>query len=170
MLDALSHSAFFVDCSEHLLISDARQVRRYFKENRIRSAARDRVAACVTSDTRVIVAHSLGSVVAYEALCANPHWPDIVLVTLGSPLGIRNLVFDLLEPSPIYSQGHWPQSVKKWTNIADRGDIVALSKNLAPLFEGFITDILVNNGAKAHDVRPYLTAKETGHAIARGLG
>jgi hypothetical protein len=27
----------------------------------------------------------------------------------------------------------------------------------------------VHNDAHAHDVRPYLTAKETGHAIGRGL-
>ena len=48
--------------------------------------------------TEVIVAHSLGSVVAYEALCAHPEWPVRNLVTLGSPLGIRNLIFDQLVP------------------------------------------------------------------------
>ena len=47
-----------------------------------------------------MVGHSLGSVVAYEALCAHPEWPVRALVTLGSPLGIRNLIFDRLVPAP----------------------------------------------------------------------
>ena len=53
----------------------------------------------------MLVGHSLGSVVAYEALCANPEWPVRMLVTLGSPLGIPNLIFDRLEPAPL-PDGH----------------------------------------------------------------
>jgi len=168
-LDALSHSAFFAGCSEHLMISGVRQVRLYLTESLTRQAVRERVTACVTHDTRVIVAHSLGSVVAYEALSASPKLSGISLVTLGSPLGIRNLVFDRLEPPPVAGRGLWPGSAVRWTNIADQGDIVALNKQLSALFGGRITDVLVHNGAKAHDVRPYLTAKETGQAIAEGL-
>lgn len=52
----------------------------------------------VDADTRVVVGHSLGLVVAYEALCAHPQWPVQALVTLGSPLGRRNLIFDKLVP------------------------------------------------------------------------
>jgi hypothetical protein len=168
-LDALSHSAFFAGLSEHALVSSLSQVRRYFTEPATRQAIRDRVAACVTSETCVIAAHSLGSVAAYEAMCAHPEWSGISLVTLGSPLGIRNLVFDRLEPVPAQGKGHWPQCASSWTNIADSGDIVALAKTLAPLFAGPVTDMLVHNGAQAHDVRPYLTARETGVAIASGL-
>lgn len=168
-LDALSHSAFFADCSEHLMISSAQQVRLYFTDAKTRRAVRERVSASITADTRVIVAHSLGSVVAYEVLCENRLRPEISLVTLGSPLGVRNLVFDRLEPSPVNGRGHWPASVARWTNIVDRGDIVALTKRIAPLFGDRVTDVLVHNGAKAHDARPYLTAKETGRAIAEGL-
>ncbi|MFD8967974.1 hypothetical protein ACFV0C_23775 [Streptomyces sp. NPDC059568] len=59
--------------------------------------------------------------------------------------------------------------VKAWTNVADSGDAVALVKELAPSFGGRISDVPVHNGAKAHDVRPYLTARETGRAIGRAL-
>ena len=34
---------------------------------------------------------------------------------------------------------------------------------------GKVKDFLVHNGAKAHDSTPYLTALETGAAIAAGL-
>ncbi len=55
-------------------------------------------------------------------------------------------------------------------NVADAGDVVvALVKDLRPLFGGQVADYLVHNGSHAHDVRPYLTAAETGAAIAADL-
>lgn len=169
-LDALSHSTFFAGLGERMLIFSARQARRYLTEPDLRRAARERVTALITDRTRVVVAHSLGSVVAYEALCTLPERRDLTLVTLGSPLGIRNIVFDRLDPAPVDGMARWPSSVRRWTNVADRGDVVALVKSLAPSFGAQVTDVLVHNGAKAHDVRPYLTARETGLAIADGLG
>ena len=47
--------------------------------------------------------------------------------------------------------------------------MVALEKRLAPLFGERVQDLLVNNGSKSHDASPYLSAVQTGHAIAQGL-
>lgn len=168
-LNALSHSAFFVGVAERAMIFDLKQMRRYFTERELRNEIRSRLAGRVTTDTRVIVGHSLGSVVAYEALCAHPEWPVRALITLGSPLGIGGLIFDRLEPSPHKGRGSWPACLARWTNIADRGDVVALVKSLARLFGRELVDVLIYNGAKAHDVTPYLTAKETGEAIVDAL-
>ncbi|MEU9377986.1 hypothetical protein AB0D94_30095 [Streptomyces sp. NPDC048255] len=168
-LDALSHSAFFAGLSERLMIGAARQVRRYFTEPALRERIQERLAAAVTDRTEVIVAHSLGSVVAYEALCARPQWPGVSLVTLGSPLGVRNLVFDRLRPQPAQGRGSWPAPVRQWVNVADRGDVVALAKELGPRFGERVRDLPIHNGARAHDVRPYLTAAPTGRAIGDGL-
>jgi pimeloyl-ACP methyl ester carboxylesterase len=168
-LDALSHSSFFAGLSERLMISSARQVRRYFTEPEVRADVQKRLAQTVNGETEVIVAHSLGSVVAYEALCAHPDWHDLTLITLGSPLAVRNLVFEHLIPEPTAGYARWPAPVKRWTNVADRGDAVALTKALAPSFGDRVSDVVVHNGAKAHDVRPYLTALETGKAIAEAL-
>ena len=174
-LRALSGSRFFAGLSERALLGDLRQVHEYFFNPRIRQAARERVADVVELRTRVIVGHSLGSVVAYEALCANPGWPIRMLVTLGSPLGIPHLIFDRLEPAPLAvgtkaPRGHWPTPGLRWENIADEGDVVALVKDLRGVFGSGVDCWLVSNGAKAHDVRPYLTAAETGRAILKGLG
>ncbi|MFM9372639.1 hypothetical protein [Streptomyces sp. Da 82-17] len=169
-LDALSHSAFFAGLSERLLIWSARQVRTYFTDAEVRAVIQQRLERCVTADTELIVAHSLGSVVAYETLCAHPDWRDMSLVTLGSPLAVRNLVFERLLPPPVDGRGSWPSPVKRWLNVADRGDVVPLVKQLAPRFGERIRDVSIHNGAKAHDVRPYLTARETGLGIAEGLG
>ncbi|MGW6310400.1 hypothetical protein ACWFRQ_37235 [Streptomyces niveus] len=168
-LNALSHSSFFAGLSERMMISSARQVRRYITEPAVRTAVQERIARCVTPRTQVIVAHSLGSVAAYETLHALPDCPDLTLVTLGSPLAVRNLVFDRLLPRPSDGQAHWPAPVERWTNIADAGDVVALAKELAPLFGDRVHDVRVHNGVRAHDVRPYLTARQTGRAIAEAL-
>jgi hypothetical protein len=84
-LDALSGSRFFVGLAERALIFDLKQVRLYLTKPETRAEIQHRVAGCIGEDTRVLVAHSLGSVVAYELLCAHPEWPVRTLVTLGSP-------------------------------------------------------------------------------------
>ncbi|MER7462283.1 hypothetical protein [Streptomyces sp. NPDC097981] len=168
-LDALSHSAFFAGIGERLMIGAARQVRRYFTEPALRDTIGQRLADTLTDRTELVVAHSLGSVVAYEALCARPERPDVALVTLGSPLGVRNIVFDRLRPAPTHSRGRWPAPVRQWVNIADGGDLVALAKELGPLFGDRVRDLPIHNGARAHDVRPYLTAAPTGRVIAEAL-
>jgi hypothetical protein len=168
-LNALSNSPFFAGIADHLLIGDLKQVHSYLHDSVIRDDVQQRVARCITPETRVLIGHSLGSIVAYEALCAHPDWPVHTLVTLGSPLGIRNLIFDRLRPPPRNGAGAWPGGAKHWVNIADGGDVVALVKGLRVLFDGTVDDRLIYNGARAHDATPYLTAEETGNAIAAGL-
>jgi hypothetical protein len=168
-LSSLSGTSFFAGLGERAMVGSLKQVRAYFTDPDIRQKIRRRLLAAITPDTRVLVAHSLGSVVAYEALCSTPDAPVTALITLGSPMGIRNLIFDRLTPAPRAGIGCWPGSVRQWTNIADHGDIVALTKTLAPLFERTVVDVSVQNGAKAHDILPYLTTVETGSAVLRGL-
>lgn len=168
-LDAICMSRFGAGLVERALILNLKQVAKYFTMPELRQAIQGRVRDAVSVDASVIVAHSLGSVVAYEYLCASPDSPVRILVSLGSPLGIRNLIFDRLIPPPVAGRGIFPGGLERWFNIADAGDIVALTKELAPSFGPRVTDMLVHNGGRAHNVRPYLTAKETGHAIASGL-
>ena len=111
----MSGSRFFAAIGERALLGDLRQVRDYLHVPEIRRQAVALVAGAVEDDTRVLVGHSLGSVVAYEALCAHPEWPVRGLVTLGAPLGIPNLIFDRLQPAPLSRaeagsgpRGRWP--------------------------------------------------------------
>ncbi|GAB1516871.1 lipase family protein [Actinophytocola sp. KF-1] len=169
-LRALSRSRFFARVAVRALIFDLKQVSGYLLDPALRQEARARVAAVITPATRVVVAHSLGSVVAYEALCSLPDHSVRALVTLGSPLGIRNLIFDRLDPAPRNGRGVWPGSdALVWTNIVDRGDVVALEKDLRPRFGDRVDNAVVHNGAHAHDVTAYLTDALTGQAIRGGL-
>ncbi|MFF8871132.1 lipase family protein [Streptomyces massasporeus] len=167
---ALSQSRFFAGLAEKALISDLKQTHRYLTDPALRTTARDRVRALIGPDTRVVVAHSLGSVVAYEALCAEPGHTVRSFVTLGSPLGIRNLIFDRIEPLPVRGRGSWPGPAStSWTNVADARDVVALAKDLRPCFGPDVTCHLVPNGSRAHDATHYLTKQVTGAALATGL-
>ncbi|MFC8515576.1 hypothetical protein [Streptomyces sp. NPDC057257] len=166
-LRVLQHSRFFAEISLRALVFDLKQVRRYLTDPELRAEARNRVAAAIGPDTRVVVAHSLGSVVAYEALCASRSDHQVrALVTLGSPLGMR-MVFDRLLPEP----GAWPGPVPepRWTNIVDEGDVVAAVRDLTLLFGTGVAGKVVHNGSHAHDATLYLTAKETGRAVTEGL-
>jgi hypothetical protein len=169
-LRQLSRSTFFAGVALRALVFDLKQVRRYLQDAELRRAARARLAALIGPRTRVVVAHSLGSVVAYEVLCGLPDHSVRALVTVGSPLGMRNLVFDRLEPAPVDGRGVWPGSDGLvWTNVADHGDVVALEKDLRDRFGDRVANAIVHNGAHAHDATRYLTDKITGAAIARGL-
>jgi hypothetical protein len=147
------------------------QVTRYFSSERIREHALEQVAGLLDADTQVVVGHSLGSVVAYEASHRLGR-PLPLLVTLGSPLGLRRVVYERLRPQP----PSFPPQVKRWVNVADRDDAIAAAPNLGrlfgagqpptALFEGGWT---ADNGAKPHTATFYLTKEQTGRPIGQTL-
>lgn len=173
-LAALSRSRFLAGLAERSFIADLKQVRLYFCDDDMRAAVQEKVALAISDDTRVVVGHSLGSVIAYEVLFSHPHPRIGALITLGSPLGLRNLVFDRLRPPPVAAgegdglMGVWPP-VRMWGNVVDVGDVVAAVEDLRPLFGDEIRQLRVYNGASAHDIRPYLEDPLTGQLISAGL-
>ena len=168
-LSALTHSSFFADVYQSVIMGDLRQVTRYLNDPPIHDKALKIVVDAITAETRVVIGHSLGSVVAYEALCRDSR-NVVSFVTLGSPLGIRNVIFDRLTPNPgFYGLGAWPGNVAHWTNLADPGDVVALEKQLARGFGSRVRDVSVYSGADPHHGERYLTARETGEAVSAGL-
>jgi pimeloyl-ACP methyl ester carboxylesterase len=132
----------------------------------LRSQIAARVDAVVGDDTKVIVGHSLGSVVAYLTLLQRPQW-TCDLVTLGSPLGAP-MVLETLPAQPVEA-GTWPGSARHWTNVASVGDPATVEPALANIFGDRVEDHLIDNGHRAHAPEPYLNATVTGAAIARAL-
>lgn len=174
MAERLLRSRTFARVSERWFIGDLKQVTAFLAKPDIREQVLQRVAVEVTPDTRVLIGHSLGSVVVYEYL-ARYRPPQIeLLVTLGSPLGIPNLIFDKLTPAPADGLGAWPGQVPGWVNIADADDVVALCKRLKPLFPAppggtGVEDHLVDNGEEPHAIDRYLNAAPTGTALGKVL-
>ncbi len=167
MLQAMAKTPFFGDVAQNVVIWYLKQVSKYITNPTVKAAARTVVLNAVRDDTRVLVAHSLGSVIAWETLCANPYLPIRTLITLGSPLGVPALL-PRLDP-PVNPPGQWPEEVTHWINIADGTDLVALEKHLSNVFGRKVEDYLVENGATMHNIRPYLTSLELGGAIIGAL-
>jgi hypothetical protein len=168
-LNSLAKSKFLARHVPLQFFGDLKQVSAYLDDPYIRAQASGRVLNQIGPDTKLVIGHSLGSVVAYEALCRKSG-AATDLLTIGSPLGIRNVVFDKLIPRPGPDEmGHWPASVRHWTNIAAAGDIVAAQKELAPLFGTQLVDLRIDSGWDAHNSTRYLNTLEAGKAIAHAL-
>ena len=153
-----------------------KQVRRYLDpEDTVRACAQQRFERVVTADTKVVIGHSLGSVVAYEALRAHPEWNVHTFISLGSPLGVQ-AVRDRLRPAPP-AQGDGFPPVARWVNVAAKDDPIALVKQLAPVFGAVDDQPVVNlpwhHPGKyvfgSHSVLRYLTTGEVADAVASAL-
>ena len=179
MAERLLRSRTFARVAERWFIGNLKQVTAFLakpdaSKPDVKELVLGRVAAEVRPDTRVLIGHSLGSVVVYEYL-ARYQPPQIeLLVTLGSPLGIPHLVFDKLTPAPADGLGAWPGQVPGWVNIADADDVVALCKRLKPLFPApaggtGVEDHPVDNGDEPHAIDRYLNAAPTGAALGKVL-
>lgn len=123
----------------------APEVAAYLTDRDKRERCRQAVAETVRRNRpKVVIAHSLGSVVAYETLWANPDLRIDLLITLGSPLGMRNVIFEHLLPAPVNGRGERPPGVRRWVNIADKDDIAAIPPGLGGCFAGVDAEELVN--------------------------
>jgi hypothetical protein len=147
-----------------------REVQAYFTDPQRRAAATADVAEAVQrAAAPVIIAHSLGSVVAYEALWAHPHPPVGLLLTVGSPLAMPGIVADRLtardEP-----RGR-PPGVAAWINIADPGDFIAVPRGgISAGFQHVAADLTDAVGAFSfHQVTRYLRCGATAGALATYL-
>jgi hypothetical protein len=170
ILGRLARSKTFARVAQRAFIKDLKQVTAFLADPAVKEAVLGRVRSQAGPDTRVVIGHSLGSVVAYEYLCLDQPGPVELLVTVGSPLGIPNVVFDRLTPAPRAGAGAWPGRVAGWVNVAAQADVVALRKDLAPLFPSFwpgvrVIDRLVDNGDEPHAIGRYLSAAQTGSAL-----
>jgi pimeloyl-ACP methyl ester carboxylesterase len=147
------------------------QVTRYLTEDAIRSAALQAVRDLVGPETKVLIGHSLGSVVAYEAAHLLKQPLDLLL-TIGSPLGLQNVVYQRLRPQP----PTFPPGLRRWVNVADPDDFIAAEPDLRSWFSkdmpsGSVFDgtYVVVNGPEPHDARPYLTSVAVGKVLCQEL-
>jgi len=101
-------------------------VYQYLKNSTIRETIDLGVAKALTPGVEtVVVAHSLGSIVAYNLLRQQGQlrgWNVCLLVTLGSPLAITEIRRTLRSFAPI----RCPECTSRWFNALDQRDVVAL--------------------------------------------
>lgn len=143
------------------------QVTSYLTDECLRGAVQQRVQMHIDKDTQVLIGHSLGAVIAFE-VAHQLERPLPLLVTLGSPLGIRTIVREHVRPQPIT----FPPRVRKWANFADPDDVIAAEPELAKLLASssppgcqYDSDWIVDNDAKPHSALSYLGKKKVGQAV-----
>jgi len=143
------------------------EVTRYFADIRARTAAIEGLAQAIARvSPRILIAHSLGSVIAYEALHAHPDCQVEVFLTLGSPLAMPDVVYDRLAEHA-GPRGR-PPGIRRWINIADHGDIIAIPKGgISQAFSGLAGDISDSIHAfDFHRVAGYLACPATAGVLA----
>lgn len=139
------------------------------KRSRMVQTVKDRIVT--GGGPFVVIGHSQGSMVTYQALIElAEELPELevdLFLTIGSPLGLPQ-VTDVLhkwhgKTLPI------PTAVKRWVNIAQDGDIVCLDQSLAdeygstgkPAVLDERVEGLVWPPSKAHAADRYLSRRDT---------
>lgn len=132
-------------------------------------------------DDIFLIAHSMGSIIAFDVLTFNlPNLQINTFATIGSPLGIPFVRSKIAqEKKLILNDSHklkTPQGVKKWYNFSDLEDDVAISYSLKNDFDENengvrAVDFIVNNNYEMdneknpHKSYGYLRTPEFSNAL-----
>lgn len=116
-------------------------LKRYYESDAERSRIRQRLKSVLcryqNSDI-VLIAHSMGSLIAYDVLMENPQIKVDYFITIGSPLGTTPIREVLRKEWGKDDQGRFlvPAGVQRgWANLADRFDPVAADSSLESSFK-----------------------------------
>jgi hypothetical protein len=165
---------------EWLIEEFMRDVAYYLENRRMRDAVleivRDEVEhARAEHDDVVVLAHSLGSVVAYDFLQDQQRPGVRLLVTAGSPLGYPIVQKNLhgagggaKPPVPRIE----PRGGPWWVNAYDVRDFVALVHPLHPHFadgRAKIRDEVTHNPSGAHSIEDYLADPDVAGPIGAAV-
>ncbi len=164
---------------------------RYFRNehgiaSRIRRMVIDSLTTAWNEDSRVLlIGHSLGSVIAYDALwelsrrLGNTNQVDLFL-TMGSPLGL-NFVRKRLLGAQYRGAMRYPGNIRRWKNLSAVGELTALDRTFADDFSEMVELGLVEriedqvdllnffrgpDGLNVHKCYGYLINERVGAVIA----
>ncbi|KJS35247.1 MAG: hypothetical protein VR70_16240 [Rhodospirillaceae bacterium BRH_c57] len=135
-----------------------RQAYVYLANKNARADIANLVRPRLGTGNTVIIAHSLGTVVAFNLLRdLAAKGADIqvpLFVTVGSPLAITEVQRWVGGTFAV------PSNVKTWMNFYDKGDPVTLGRPLGSNFANGIVDTIVNNNtSNSHSIGGYLDDK-----------
>ncbi|MFE7870551.1 hypothetical protein ACFUYE_09425 [Micromonospora humida] len=154
------------DTLGRIMTAVLREVYRYLTRPALRRHIRSLIIAAVEQHRpTALVAHSLGSVVAYEALHERPDLMVDTFVTCGSPLGLPGTVFEALDPPPHDGRGARPPGIRQWINVADVGDLVAVPVDFGGRFPVDRHDTVHVGFADFHTFNGYLATSAVAAAI-----
>jgi hypothetical protein len=132
-----------------------RDLRRYVKNNNgIAEHTRQMLkvplrAAFEAQRPILLIAHSMGSVIAYDSLWQMAHSHDDhvridQLLTMGSPLG-QHFIQRRLQGKGETGERRYPNNIHRWVNLTSVGDLTAINPNLAHDFGEMLESGLVDS-------------------------
>lgn len=141
----------------------------------VRARFVEALAAPGVRPPHVVVAHSLGTVIAYDCLERVANCPSVDgLITFGSPLGLDE-VQDRLQPGWTRRDGFPDKVGQGWVNVYDGLDPVCgfdpvLANDFQRHGDGAVRDVPVQNeGIWRHSAAKYLRQAAFGTALRRML-
>lgn len=170
----------------------AQEITRYFQNRNniaceIRELLKQELRPMLKNNEKVLlIGHSLGSVIAYDALWELSHLERLpgkidLFLTLGSPLGM-NYVQRRLMGNHLSGKQKYPTNIRQWVNISSVGDMTALDRifadDFAPMISLGIIDIIEDhcdgiynfyrneNGLNCHRSYGYLVNPAMGKVVA----
>ncbi|MEV0649118.1 hypothetical protein AB0I28_28075 [Phytomonospora sp. NPDC050363] len=151
------------------LVAFAREAARFLRAHG-RAGTREAVTARVArrmAGADVVVAHSLGAVVAYETLWAHSPIAIPLLITIGSPLAVPGAVFPHLSSPTVDGRRGRPPNVDRWIDVLDPRDLFAVpGGEVAALFDGVEAHAERRVPAfDAHQPGGYLRSEPVGRAL-----
>lgn len=144
------------------------QAAKYLASEQIRAHVLNRILTKIPdSGSIVIVAHSLGSVIAADLLLRLPVDVNVAaMVTIGSPLA--NEKFDLKGLRGALTDP--PAKLTWWVNFRNAWDPVATRRGLSSVFP-WLLDHHINTGPESNPMRPHYAAVYLGHVtVADTIG
>lgn len=153
--------------------------KRFKVRQELRRRCLDELAkARAEGEKLVIVSHSMGTMIAYDVVRNCPECPPIdTLITLGSPLGIREVEDELVAIDAASGDVDFPAAkVNRWINVYDPLDPVAgasprLSEDYAAVGGKSVEDIKESNwGSWRHTITHYFAGTEFRRVLARAIG
>ena len=154
-----------------------RDVAAYFYDKPTAEAMRDRLRALLIPERApyLLIAHSMGTVIAYDVLhaLAGSGLPVAHWLTVGSPLGLKEVQDHIRHPLAV------PKGLASWWNVADDSDPIALDHRLTNDFapKGTIADREVENPDRkflrfwsAHSIEGYLRTPPVRERVTALLG
>lgn len=128
------------------------------------------------ADRLVVVAHSMGTMIAYDVLRRCPGCPPVdTLITLGSPLGITE-VQEKLVAEGAKGVDFPAATLRRWVNVYDPLDPVCgldprFANDYAAVDGRRVEDIRESNWGKwRHTITHYLAGTQMRAALAQAIG
>jgi hypothetical protein len=157
----------FPNVTSYTIESFLRDVFLYVSDRNVAREINAIVAAELTAEPTIVIAHSLGTVVAYKVLLEQAARVSLRrFITVGSPLGIRTIGSQL-------GVIRYPPADQIWYNGYDKGDIVALNPLKRPFF---VTNPEITNYSRVrnttdnqHGIIGYLNDPTIARQVAEAL-